>query len=395
MILVELTHTSHTLAATGIQQVCRNLYDKLGKIAEVDAIVHDPWQSSWRSADAEELERLRPDGGRIARKKGEAWKFSAKIRGRIRMLAGIKGPLPKEAECVIMPEFVMNRCLAKLPELRALLPSGTPVVAVFHDAIALEMPQYSAKATLERFPRYIAALAKFDAIAAVSEFSKNQLLGLWKQYGIADVPPVKVIPLGISKPGTNPSSASREKAVPRILCVSTLEPRKNHVELLNAAEMLWRDGLEFELDLVGMAHRELGAGIVAKICEMEERGRRIYRRGAVDDAALCEAYRTCDFTVYCSLMEGFGLPVVESLAYGKPCVCTTCGALDEVSRGGGCLRLCGTDASVIAEGLRRMLTDRVLREKLVQEAAARSVRTWIDYAGDILEFTREVRRRAV
>jgi len=43
------------------------------------------------------------------------------------------------------------------------------------------------------------------------------------------------------------------------------------------------------------------------------------------------------FTVYPSLMEGFGIPILESLWHGKPCVCGGNGALGEVARGGGCL----------------------------------------------------------
>ena len=386
MILVELTHTAHTQAATGIQQVCRNLFSELGKRGEVRAIVHDPWQSSWRKANVTEIERLRPDGGGVARRKGEAWPFSAKLRGRLRMLAGIKGPLPKEASCVLMPEFVMDRCLSRLPELKNSLPEKTPVVAVFHDAIALEMPQYSAKATLKRFPRYLSALAKMDAVAAVSEFSKSQLLKFWKNHGIGDFPPVSVIPLGIAKP--EEAETERKNDIPNVLCVSTLEPRKNHLALLDAAETLWNEGMVFRLDLIGMPHRELGGKIVERIAGLRECGFLLFHRGAVDDKKLKEAYRGCDFTVYPSLMEGFGLPVVESLAYKKPCVCTICGALDEVSRGGGCLRLPSPDAIAIAEGLREML-DPARRGELAVEAASRPVRTWADYARDILAFAKD------
>ncbi|MFA5256921.1 MAG: glycosyltransferase family 1 protein [Opitutales bacterium] len=394
-LVLELTHTSHTLAATGIQQVCRNLFAELKAVANVDVIVLDPWQRSWRRATYSERERLVPGGDcGVARRKGEAWTAAEKLRGRLKMLAGIKGTLPSGNSAILFPEFIMGRCVKALPGLRRRLGPDVPFVAIFHDAIAMRMPEFSALKTVARMPEYIAALAGFDAVAAVSEASRQELLFLWDRMGMRETPPVEVIPPGIRPP----EQAGRDlphsiRAAPRVLCVATLEPRKNHQALLDAAEQLWAEGLEFELELAGMAHREMGAIILARIRELEGRGRKITWHGAVDDATLHALYEDCDFTAYCSLMEGFGLPVAESLAHGRPCVCTTCGALDEVSRGGGCLRLDGTDAACVAEGLRRMLSDKALRGRLVAEAAAKPVRSWADYAMDVLDWARGSRRR--
>lgn len=393
MLLLELTHTSHTLAATGIQQVCRNLYAEIGKLAETKAIVHDPWQKSWRTALRPERVRLRPDGtDGVARRKGEVWKTGMKIRGRLKLWMGVKGPMPTDVSGVLFPEFYLDRCIAALPQLRGMLPN-VPVAAVFHDAIALRFPNLSARATVERFPKYIASLASFDAVAAVSEASRHELLGLWEGMGLKDTPPVVAIPLGISKPREVTSHRERD-GVPHVLCVATLEPRKNHIALLDAAEKLWTEGFHFKLILIGMAHRELGGEIVDRIRELENKRRDISWLGAVDNDTLFAQYAACDFTVYPSLMEGFGLPVLESLARGKPCVCSTCGGLDEVSTGGGCLRLKDTGADCIADGLRSMLADSEMRARLNAEVAARPVRTWADYASDMLEFMNGLKCRA-
>jgi glycosyltransferase involved in cell wall biosynthesis len=392
MLLLELTHTSHTLAATGIQQVCRNLYAEIGKLTAAQAIVHDPWQNSWRTALKAERIRLRPDGtDGVARRKGEVWKTGMKIRGRLKLWAGVKGPVPRDASGVLFPEFYLDRCIAALPELRGMLP-GVPVAAVFHDAIALRFPTLSARATVERIPSYVASLASFDAVAAVSEASRRELLGLWEDMGLKNTPPVVAIPLGISKPREVTSHRDKD-GVPHILCVATLEPRKNHLALLDAAEKLWAEGFHFKLVLIGMAHRELGGEIVDRIRELEREKRDISWLGAVDNDTLFANYAACDFTVYPSLMEGFGLPVLESLARGKPCVCSTCGGLDEVSTGGGCLRLADTGSDCIAEGLRSLLADAGLRARLNAEVVTRPVRTWADYAADILAFMNGLKLR--
>ncbi len=391
MLLVELSHTAHTTASTGIQQVCRNLFAELGQGAL--AIVHDPWQGCWRSARKRELERLEPrDDAGAARRKSEAWTLGEKLAGRMRMLCRQRAALPKEAKAVLMPEFVMSRCLRALPKLRRALPE-LPFLAVFHDAIALRMPELSSRATVERFPEYIAALARMDGVAAVSEASRRELLAHWLDMGIDNPPPVSVIPLGVERPPLRAGPVTSRVNSLRILCVSTLEPRKNHLALLDAAERLWSEGLVFELELVGMAHRELGAPVVERICNLQSSGRCLRWLGAVDGATLRERYAACDISTYCSLNEGFGLPVVESLAYGKPCVCTTCGALNEVSQGGGCLRLAGTDAPAIALGLRSVISDPALRARLEAEANARPIRTWADYASDIAAWAAETPKR--
>jgi hypothetical protein len=240
MLLLELTHTSHTAAATGIQQVCRRLFSHLSAVDEVRALVHDPFQCCWRTATERELERLNPDSSGRARRKGEAWTAREKLAGRLNMLRGRKPLLPAGVSAVLLPEFVMQRCIDKLPELRA--QCDVPFAAVFHDCIALKLPQFSAIKTVQRTPLYLHALSRMDAVAAVSEASRRDLLDYWRFCGWKDVPPVEVIPLGVAEKPPPPAPAPARE-IPLALCVGTLEGRKNHLALLAAAERLWIDGV--------------------------------------------------------------------------------------------------------------------------------------------------------
>ena len=107
----------------------------------------------------------------------------------------------------------------------------------------------------------------------------------------------------------------------------------------------------------------------------------------IDQETLEHRYAACLFTVYPSLFEGCGLPILESLTRGKPCLCGENGALGEVARGGGCLTVKEQhNPDNLASGMRRLLEDANLRQKLKEEASARDFGTWQDYASALLSF---------
>src|SRR6476646_11272896 len=115
------------------------------------------------------------------------------------------------------------------------------------------------------------------------------------------------------------------------------------------------------------------------VWRLQRRGRPLRWLRHVNDKTLHEVYRSCRFTVYPSLFEGFGLPIAESLWHGKPCVCGGNGALGEVARGGGCLIVDQTKTEELADGIRRLLSDTKLYAGLASEARARKFRSWADY----------------
>ena len=118
--------------------------------------------------------------------------------------------------------------------------------------------------------------------------------------------------------------------LPMVLVVGSHEPRKNHLAILHAAELLWREGLRFSLTFIGgsswgseqFAERLAGAAGA---------GRPIEAISAAGDDLLWSAYRLARFTVFPSLNEGFGLPVVESIACGTPVITSDFGSMREIA----------------------------------------------------------------
>jgi glycosyltransferase involved in cell wall biosynthesis len=280
---------------------------------------------------------------------------------------------------------------AALPSLFAA--ADGPRVALFHDAIALRFPELTPRRTVARFPAYLRELLSFDGVAAVSEASRDALEGYWDWLGAAARPAVAAIPLGLDPPGAGPAPRPRE-AVPTVLCVGSIEARKNHVALLDACESLWSRGVAFRLRLVGLANAETGGPALRRLDELRARGRAVIRDGPLGDEALDAAYRECAFTVYPSLAEGFGLPVAESLARGRPCICRTDGALGEIARGGGCLGLGAAASAEIAAAVERLLASPAELSVLEEAARARRFRTWAQYAGELLGWMGSLGRRA-
>jgi glycosyltransferase involved in cell wall biosynthesis len=389
-LLLDLTHTSHTRARTGIQRVARSLHAALGGSAV--AITHDPHRHAWRRLAAWEAANL--SAQTAAEKRGAQWPLGAKLAGRAARLLGRRAIALPENSGLLVPEVFSPTAAAALPALFA--SAHGPRVAVFHDAIALQFPELSPPKTIARFPAYLRELLRFDGIAANSEASRTVLVDYWRWLGVPDTPPVVAIPLGVdARPptGSRAQLSALSSQLPTILCVGTLEARKNHLALLGACEQLWSRHAKFELRLVGLANKETGAAALARVRALQAAGRPLRYDGPLGEAAVDDAYAASTFTVYPSLAEGFGLPVIESLSHGKPCVCSGRGALGESARGGGCVMLDAVDTPSLAAGIQRLLDSPAEVVALTAEARRRAFRTWADYAADLVTWTRSLKRR--
>ena len=389
-VLIDLTVTAHTSARTGIQRVALSLANALAGRTSAIPVTFDPHEAAWRKLRPWEQRHL--TSGEKTWSRSVSWPWHQRLLGPLRRAAGYKRDLFPLNAGLIAPEIFNATTAPAVPGLLGRIQG--PRVALFYDAIALQRPELSPLATVGRFPSYLHSLTRFDGIAAISADSRDTLLDYWHWAGWDNLPPVVAIPLGMDMP----AASMRIKPAPPgtrpvILSVGTLEGRKNHVALLAACEGLWAAGLEFDLWLVGMAQRQTGRAALAEIHRLQAAGRPLRYGGPVGDDALEQAYAACTFTVYPSLMEGFGLPVLESLARGKPCVCLGSGALGESARGGGCLALPNVTSPTLAGAIRELLTVPATLQRLQTEARARHFRTWADYTDDLLGWMGTLTRR--
>lgn len=272
----------------------------------------------------------------------------------------------------------------RLPHLReAVQRMKYPKIAIFHDAITWLHPEWTSQDRQKQFNEYLKSLALYSKIICVSGQSAADLKKFWSDQNISGQSEIIVEPLPANGIPSTDKLPPRQSDRPCILCIGTLEPRKNHLTLFAAAEKLWDQGIDFKLVLIGRPVSWAKPNPKDEIKRLQRKGRPIEWLGTVNESELAAQYHSSHFTVFPSLMEGYGLPIVESLLYGKPVICGSEGAIGELSKDGGCLTTNCSDPTALAEAMRRLLQKNDLHADLTRQAQARTFRTWANYSDAI------------
>lgn len=288
----------------------------------------------------------------------------------------------KRGDWFLTPELF---CESERPGFAAFLQARPcRFAAIFHDAIPLKHPHITWPQSVARHPEYLKLLSRFDRVWAVSAASREELLGFWRWQGIATLPPVEVLALGADFDGAPRAPARKTPAEPVLLCVGILEPRKNQLFLLEVCESLWAEGLEFELHVVGRVNPHFGAPILARLKTLRRKYRGLRYHAAASDAEVAALYGSARASVFPTIAEGCGLPLLESLWMGVPCLCSDLPVLRENADAGGCVAVTLNDREAWRTALRRVLTDAKFATQLTDEVAQRTLPTWADAARAIV-----------
>lgn len=262
---------------------------------------------------------------------------------------------------------------------------GFRVAFILHDMLPVYEAQYINAGMVEAFPQYIEALLQADAIWPNSPFTLGEFERYCREHDL-DAPRRREAVLLPGQFGdlARRTASSFDPAEIRILCVSTIEPRKNHRGLIEAFERLRRRRPELPLRLVLVGNEYMGAEALAEwVREAARRDDRIEWRGAVSQAQLEAEFARASFTVYPSLAEGFGLPILESLWMGKPCICHEAGVMAELAADGGCIMVDVKDPAELSVAIEHLCSEQVVVEALRRQAATREIATWPSY-GDAI-----------
>lgn len=192
---------------------------------------------------------------------------------------------------------------------------------------------------------------KVSRITCVSEGARAQLL----RWLAIDPDTVSVVENPLSKP-LEPVERAFNTARPRVLMIGA-GPHKN-VE--RVAEAL--DGLPVTLEIIARVDD-------ARLKKFRAGGLAVEARHDLSDEELAEAYANADILMFPSLAEGFGLPILEAQAVGRPVVTSDRSPMKDVA-GEGALLVDPEDGEAIRNAVERLIAEPELWAQLVAKGAA-------------------------
>lgn len=382
-------YLQHHTTVTGIQRVLAGialniiesgdtearfvLTDDIGGIAEGDF---------WLLDNADVLEVIRYATGDFV-EHPRLIKLMKTAEGRARPIRAGKG----HTIIMIGAFWGLGNTIGKfLPAKRA----GARLGAYIYDIIPISHPEYCDADLIRYFSMAFAEICLvIDFAFTISDFTRVTVEKYLADNGGRTIP-MWTVPLAHSLTGPPSSLQSWPKALQRIegrdyvAYVSTIEGRKNHIYVVEAWKRLIAEGVEVP-DLVFVGRKGWrNSGLFDLLESTGNLNGRVHIVHDLSDAELNAVYENCLFTVFTSFVEGWGLPVGESLLHGKPCVVSNTASLPEV----GSDFVEYIDPINLTGGIevfRRMITDRdYLAERARNIRENFVARDWDDVAEDFV-----------
>jgi glycosyltransferase involved in cell wall biosynthesis len=242
---------------------------------------------------------------------------------------------------------------------------ATKTVLTVHDLSFVRVPD-SANPALKQYLDQVVprSVHRADHILADSQATKDDLVELYR----VDPAKISVLLSGVNprfKPVYDETLRGRYKlgAWPFILAVGTVQPRKNYERLIRALAALPPDLKDVHLVIAG-GKGWLEGPIYAAVEELGVQDR-VQFTGFVADEDLPALYTAARCLAFPSLYEGFGLPILESMACGTPVLTANVSSLVEVA-GEATLLVDPFSIDQIRDALIRLLRDDTLRGELIR-----------------------------
>ena len=320
--------------------------------------------------------------------KRRAWAMQGRIRRRLTWRRPAPPAAPREPfgpdEILFLPGEHDRHDFAHLAELKQR--TRLALTFLFYDLLSVladDDPRLL-QADPTGLPQSEFIAREAALVLTISRFSAGELRGFLGRRASSSPP---VVPIRLA--GRLPSAA-RAAPVPGlapgrfVLSVGDVVHRKNHALLVQVWASLAAKSVALPtLVIVGRIDLE-GNGLVRSVKRDKVLRETVRFMPNVDDGALLWLYQHCRYTVFPSLLEGFGLPVAESLSHGKVCLASSAAAIPEAGQGAA-LTLSPADAAAWATEVARLNDDSALATEAARVARLFRPITWSDTASDILE----------
>jgi len=226
---------------------------------------------------------------------------------------------------------------AQKPHIMSAREKGTRVAAVIYDLLHIKHPQFFTSAQADIYSRCVSnAIRGADVLFSISASTRRDIL----EYCLAERisgPPTHLLRLGDEhRIGAPADTAVRPKLLPSyvktfLVCVSTITFRKNQWLLYFAWRYLAQRSPTAAPYLVLAGSVDPSSNDFLRVVTADPLIQdRIFVLQGLSDSEIAWLYENCEFTLYPSLYEGWGLPVAESLWYGKLCISSFASSLPEI-----------------------------------------------------------------
>lgn len=296
-------------------------------------------------------------------------------------------PVDARFRWVRIPQNPLRRIVFSLPQvLREVQPDvfhcqyiqppflGCRTVVTIHDLAHEHYPEHGHRGETLAMRKLVRSTARrADRIITVSRFSAEDIS---RTYGVAREK------IAVTYPAVSERFQPGDKDVARLhlarkyslgagflLYVGRLQARKNLVRLVEAYARLHQRGVAPKLVLVG--RRDYGVErLIAKVDELGLRDAVVFPGYVPAEDLMC-FYHAAEAFVFPSLFEGFGLPVLESMASGIPTITSRGSSLEEVA-GDAALLVDPSSVDSLAAAMERVLGSEELRRDLAARGVRRS-----------------------
>lgn len=199
--------------------------------------------------------------------------------------------------------------------------NGFLIFNLIYDLIPIYTPQFVQDIVVKNYKNYIKTVYKYsDYTICISKATQKDFLKYKKELNFTKPIKTSVVNLGSDFKKLNTTTKDKNLLAMQnkkyILFVGTLEPRKNHKEVLEAFDLLSKTYQDLNLIFVGIK----GWGLDSFFQQLEKhplKDKRLFWLKNIDDDTLFHFYQNAFLVTYLSKYEGFGLPIIESLQHGN------------------------------------------------------------------------------
>lgn len=252
---------------------------------------------------------------------------------------------------------------------------GVPTVSTVYDLQHLYYPSFfSDQELMSRMAFYEQLKEKVDYVTCISSFTRNSVIEK------LNIPAERTftVPICIHSRLAIPSDDLTESVLRRFdlskrtYCFypANLWPHKNHEILLVAFNMFTRRHPEYNLHLVLTGEKISGSEIIEDEIRQMGLEKAVHFLGYLSEDELSAIWNGSYFLIFPSLFEGFGIPLVEAMMYGKPILASSVTSIPEVA-GDAAIYFDPMKPEEIVNAMRRIMEDKRLYRNLVAEGHKR------------------------